>query len=288
MACVLLATAVRLLFGAAGASLPFATYFPAVLITALLAGVGPGIFAIILSIIVVWWAFVGAPFAFEAPTGAEALNGALFAFAAALIVWLAARYRGVVRDLRQNEKARELIMKELEHRGKNTFAVVEAIVRRSLHGHDKLSEEIVGRIRSVSSTNDIINRSDSRTATLDSVFINELAPYGSERLSLSGLPVDLSADTARNMALVAHEMVTNAAKYGALSVPQGRIALEWSCDGDRVSLDWREHGGPPAVAPSTYGFGSRLIVRTINAMQGVVQPTFSDDGFSLHLTFQNE
>ena len=109
VACVLLATAVRLLFGAAGASLPFATYFPAVLITALLAGVGPGIFSIILSIIVVWWAFVGAPFAFEAPTGAEALNGALFAFAAALIVWLAARYRGVVRDLRQNEKARELI-----------------------------------------------------------------------------------------------------------------------------------------------------------------------------------
>lgn len=82
--------------------------------------------------------------------------------------------------------------------------------------------------------------------------------------------------------------MTNAAKYGALSMPGGRVTAEWTCEDDRVALDWREEGGPPAVEPKVYGFGSRLIVRTLKTMSGSVEPTFSEQGVSLKIRFRTD
>ena len=203
------------------------------------------------------------------------------------MVWLASSFRQVVQDLAANEKKRELMVNELEHRGKNTFAVVEAIVRQSLQTQPESANEIVGRIRSVSSTNDFINNSITQSATLEVILRNELDPYGADRLRLSGPAIELRADSARNIALVVHEMVTNAVKYGALSVPGGVISVNTQSDGDRVTFVWQERGGPAAVAPDAYGFGSRLIVRTVKAMSGRVEPTFTDKGFSLQISFKN-
>jgi two-component sensor histidine kinase len=210
-----------------------------------------------------------------------------FRFLRAADGWLANSFRQVVQDLAANEKKRELMVDELEHRGKNTFAVVEAIVRQSLQTQPQNANEIVGRIRSVSSTNDLINNSITQSATLEVILRNELEPYGADRLRLSGPAIELRADSARNIALVVHEMVTNAVKYGALSVPGGVISVNTQSDGDRVTFVWQERGGPAAAAPDAYGFGSRLIVRTVNAMSGRVEPTFTDKGFSLQISFKN-
>jgi two-component sensor histidine kinase len=287
IACIVIATLARIGFGFVGASVVFPTYYPAVLVAALVAGGRAGLLSIVLSLLVAWWAFTLPAFEFQHLSSVQALNFSLFIFSGLLIVWLASSFRQVVQDVAANEQKRELMVNELEHRGKNTFAVVEAIVRQSLQTQPESANEIVGRIRSVSSTNDLINNSITQSATLEVILRNELDPYGVERLRLSGPTVELRADSARNIALVVHEMVTNAVKYGALSVPGGVISVNTRSDGDMVTFVWQERGGPAAVAPDAYGFGSRLIVRTVKAMSGRVEPTFTDKGFSLQISFKN-
>jgi two-component sensor histidine kinase len=284
--CVAVATLARLIVGWFGADLPFATYFPAALVVAVLAGPSAAVFAIVLSIFTVWWAFVPPIFAFGRLRPADAMNMALFALAALCIVYVAQRYRMAVQRLRDNERKRQLEMRELEHRGKNTFAVVESIVRKTLEEQPDVADVIAGRIQSVSSTNDIINRTEGHTATLDTILRNELTAYDLSRVELSGPRIELAADVARPVALVIHELVTNAAKYGALSKPEGRVRAAWRSNGGTVQIDWSESGGPEVKAPTGYGFGSRLIGRTLKSLSGTVEPTFDPDGLKCRLEFQ--
>src|SRR5439155_22301964 len=116
--CVAVATAAQAAVDSLGASLLFVVHFPAVLIAALLAGPAAGVLAIAASITVVWWAFMPPYFSFALPGFEQQLNLALFLFSNLLIVWLANTYRDVVARLRSNQRERELLMKELEHRGK--------------------------------------------------------------------------------------------------------------------------------------------------------------------------
>jgi two-component sensor histidine kinase len=292
--CVAIATAARFAVGWLGADLPFATYFPAVLIVAVVAGPAAATVAIALTVAIVWWVFMPrsqpvGPFAFGRFTFADVMNTGLFLIAAFCIVYIAEKYRQSVQRLRNNERARQLEMRELEHRGKNTFAVVESIVRKTLEDSPDKADVIAGRIHAISSTNDIINRSEGHTATLDTILVNEFTPYDLARVTLDGPTVELDANTARAMALVIHELITNAAKYGALSATAGRVEVKWKQDGKLVEMDWSESGGPEVTAPATradYGFGSRLIVQTLKSLSGSVVPQFDRSGLKCHITFQ--
>jgi two-component sensor histidine kinase len=88
------------------------------------------------------------------------------------------------------------------------------------------------------------------------------------------------------MALVIHELITNAAKYGALSAPAGRVTVRWTADGRNVVLDWSEAGGPQVRAPADYGFGSRLVVRTLQGLSGGVEPQFDPAGLKCRISFR--
>jgi two-component sensor histidine kinase len=173
----------------------------------------------------------------------------------------------------------------MEHRGKNTFAVVEAIVRNTL-GAGEEADTIVGRVRSVSSTNDIINKSPIHRASLRSIIRNEFEPYGPARVRCASRDLDLNPHTSRHVALVVHELVTNAVKHGALSTPDGHVAIDWSADGTMVTMHWIERGGPPVETPDAYGFGARLIGITLKALGGGIKADFSDQGLSCEITFR--
>lgn len=280
------ATILRIGFGKLGATLYFATFFPAILLVALLAGPYAGAFSIFGTLIIVWWAFVAPAYSFSAINLNDVANFGMFTVASGLIVWLAHCYREAVRVLDESDAAQNLLLRELAHRGRNTFAIVESIVRNTLPHSSAEADTIIGRVRAVSSTNDLVNEAPQHKVALAAVLAMEGRPYGLHRIVIRGEDLELSADTARHFALVVHELITNAAKYGALKVPEGRLAIEWKRFGDAIDMAWEETGGPPVVEPSGMGFGTKLLSRCMQVLGGTFEPRFRPEGFACRITFK--
>jgi two-component sensor histidine kinase len=287
LGCLAVATLLREAFGLFGADLKFAVYFPAVLLVALLAGPAAATVAIIGSMLTVWWAFLPPPFRGFGPLDtAQIANMAVFVLSSSFIAGLAQSYRQLHLRLAARERDRELIMQELEHRSRNTYAIIEAIVKKTMEDDPARAETITGRIRAVKFANDLINKSDTHTVLLKSMLFFEFAPYGESRADIGGKDIELQADTARPLALVFHEMVTNAAKYGSLSRPGGKVSLSWQQVGETVRLQWKEEGGPPVSKPLRNGFGSRLVTQSLKVVAGEIRPTFAPEGLRCEITFR--
>ena len=285
VACIVLAAVLRLAFGFFGVNLLFATYYPAILIVAMLAGVPAGIFSILATIVVVWWAFVPPYFVFTAPSAGEIANDALFAVSSGSIVVLAQMYRTALQRLRQKDDERDLLLKELEHRGRNTYAVVESIVRNTLVNDRASADAIAGRVCAVSSANDLVNQSDTKTVRLKALLASEFAPNAEARLRTSGPNIELSADAARKLGLVCHELTTNAMKHGALARPEGRVIASWQAAGDKVHLSWREENGPAVSPPQREGFGTTIVTQSLKSLDGDISFAFNPDGLCCDMTF---
>jgi two-component sensor histidine kinase len=170
---------------------------------------------------------------------------------------------------------------------KNTLATVQAIAAQSLRDPDvapEARERFLARLMALASANDVLVARTWSGATLHSVAAQMARPHGDgERFTIEGPDVHLAPQTATAMALGLHELATNAAKYGALSTPDGRVSLTWTVDGKgearRLRLTWRESGGPAVGAPGPSGFGSRLIERGLAAeLRAEVKLAFEPTG----------
>ncbi|ODT59166.1 MULTISPECIES: response regulator [Paracoccus] len=169
-----------------------------------------------------------------------------------------------ITERKQSEEVRALLIGELNHRIKNTLANVQAIARQSLRQSGSLADFEVsfgGRLQALARAHSILSDATWACAPLDQLIDDQISSgtLDGDRLRRDGPPVELSPDTMLRLALTLHELGTNAAKYGALSVPQGRIALSWRLDGPCLELTWRETGGPPVTPPERSGFGTTLI-----------------------------
>src|SRR5665213_700953 len=277
--CVAAATGLRMLIDlVAPNAVPFATYFPAILIATLIGGVWAGTFAMLLSGFVSWWIFI--PPRLEIWTGGKdhIVSVTLFFFASAVIVWIAGQYRKVVRRLDEEENYRQVVVDELGHRVKNKLATIYAILRHELRGHDAIWQSVSGRLRALSAADDFLVKSDGKGVDLRQILEMELEPYGTGRVSLQGEPVLLFAKVPTVLALVFHELATNAAKYGALSNSEGRLAISWRPVGDRIAVVWVENGGPPVTEPTRRSFGSNLIERSLGGFGGSAKIEFLPTG----------
>jgi two-component sensor histidine kinase len=278
--CVAVATLLRYALGLIEPDLvPFALYFPAVLAVALAAGPPAAIFSIVLSIFAVAW-LTGLP---GPTTRLELLNGSLFALSCGLIILVAESYRQLLARYRAQERQKNLMVRELDHRGKNTFSVVEAIVSQTLAHDPDTAKVITGRIRAVSSTNDIISHADNLEPDLRTLIRAKFEPFGNFRANLSGGEVRLTADAARNLSLVFHELVTNAIKHGALAQPGGRVDISWSTPASELIIDWIERGGPVTSPPAQRGFGTRLVVGCMKSLGGRADANFAPQGLECRL-----
>jgi two-component sensor histidine kinase len=285
-ACIVVGTALRLAVGwiDAGAA-PFTVYFPIILIIALLSGAAVALVTLAIILIVGWWAFIPPYYEFAEITPRALLNMSLFALASIAAIWLADSYRRAVEAFRVERRERELLFEELIHRGKNTFAVVSFIITSSLEEHKERAQEIVERVKAVSSTNDLITGSKTQTVILKQILDQEFAPYGTSRVTMSGSRIELSANSGRSFALIVHEFVTNAVKHGALSSARGWIEITWFLEGKHVRLSWIERGGPQVSAPWKPGFGSRLVTRTLRGLGGEITAAFPPEGLVCVLKF---
>ncbi|MBE7198150.1 MAG: HAMP domain-containing protein [Parafilimonas terrae] len=176
------------------------------------------------------------------------------------------------------------LLHELNHRVKNTLATVQSLVRQSRGGEGQAAR-LEARILALSKTHDLLTRDEWTGAPLSEVVENELGPYrdGADHFDIGGPPLSLPPRHVLAIGMAIHELTTNAAKYGALSVPTGRIAVAWRIvpgEGDaRIEIAWRESRGPPVTPPTRRGFGTRLITGGImRELDGSAQLDFQPSG----------
>ena len=191
----------------------------------------------------------------------------------------------IARDVteRRNAEARQmLLLRELQHRTKNILAVVQSVVLNTLVGGrsvESAREAIVGRLQAIARAQEFVAAGKSGGAPLRELVEGQLASFA-PRARIDGPVIYAGAPFAQMFALVIHELATNAAKYGSLSVRDGQVFIEWKIQVDgsepRLSFAWSERGGPPVQAPAHLGFGSRLISA---ALSGTPRIAFDPQGF---------
>ncbi len=182
------------------------------------------------------------------------------------------RVSGVTFDITDRKEAEErqtLLAREVDHRAKNALALVQSILRltraKSLPAYVSAVE---GRIKALSRAHTVLSQSRWQGADLRGLVEEELAPYrvsDAEKIKTSGPEILLQPAPAQTLALALHELATNAAKYGALSSMSGKLQLSWQSINDNLVLDWNETGGPVTEAPTTGGFGTRIILASIES-----------------------
>ena len=195
------------------------------------------------------------------------------------------------------EARQKLLLDELNHRVKNTLATVQSIAAQSLREAgdvESVRANFENRLIALSQAHNLLTRDGWRGANLAELALTELRPYcgpADDRIEMQGPAVWLAPNTAVALGMALHELTTNAVKYGALSVPEGRIVLDWvlaelNADAERLTLSWREMDGPPVTPPTRRGFGTRLIVGGLaHQLDGDVKLDFAPDGVRCTISF---
>ena len=185
----------------------------------------------------------------------------------------------------------KLMIDELNHRVKNTLATVQSIAIQTARSNTdpaSFAETFQSRIMALSHTHNLLTQSHWEGADLRAILEHETEAYGHTRISLNGPPVSLEPAVVLSLGMIFHELATNAAKYGALHTPEGRLLIDWALADQRapkLKLSWREMGGPKVTAPDRRGFGSRLIERNIrHDLAGEIDLVYAPDGLIAELT----
>lgn len=183
------------------------------------------------------------------------------------------RVSGVTVDITERKRAEErqsLLTREVDHRAKNALALAQSIVRLTRGETVKAYIQAVeGRISALARVHTILSLSSWQGAGIGKLVDEELAPYATgDQITFRGADIQLQPETAQTLALVLHEMVTNSAKYGALSTLSGRLCLSWGIRGDVLEMVWEEKDGPLVEKPASRGFGTRSVIASIESQLG--------------------
>jgi two-component sensor histidine kinase len=195
-----------------------------------------------------------------------------------------------ITERKQAEVRQQFLMNELAHRGKNLLAVIQSIVSRSLSGTRPVAESrdlLMRRIHALARCQSALMTEGFEGASMAEIIHLELETF-SEQVEAVGSEVMLNPRVAQTFALVVHELATNATKYGALSRPEGRVAIHWSIEGvgavARFKFQWQEQDGPPVVPPAHQGFG-RAVLEKAAAQDFSATPKirFAPEGMSYEI-----
>lgn len=174
----------------------------------------------------------------------------------------------IARDITERKQAQarqELLTREINHRTKNLFAIIQSVVSRSFAGKTSVADAktaVLNRLCTLAQTNVLLMEEDFHGADIRKVVCTEMSPY-QDRTEIEGPHIVVTAQAAQNLALAVHELATNAAKYGALCAVSGRVRINWQIfeNGDQrfFAFRWQEEGGPPVRPPERKGFGSTVL-----------------------------
>jgi len=285
--CVALATGARWCLSLLRPDVFFTPYFPAVFFATAFGGVRIGIAT----------ALAGGTLGLTLNFGgtqsdiARLILFAIYILVCGLTIWgvehyrsIAAQQREISKRLTQEEEYRKLVINELQHRLKNKLSTVHAVLHQVLHDQPKIWASIDQRIRALSATDDLIARVDGTGCDIKDLLLSELEPYGHVRFTLNGSALFLPAKLAVSLALIFHELATNAGKYGAFSSARGLLQVSWSVSDDRLNITWDETEGPSVEATGKAGFGTKLLKSALRPFDGKTEIAFLKSG--VHCTMQ--
>jgi len=200
----------------------------------------------------------------------------------------------IARDITEQKRSQEQIntlAREAEHRSKNLLANVQAMVNLSqADAVEDLKKAIEGRIQALANVHSLFVATRWIGAELSAIAKQELAPYsatGEKRVRIDGPQVLLEPNAAQAIAVILHELATNAVKYGALSEADGQIELIWSHEADgQLNLRWSETGGPAVKAPTRKGFGGRIMEQMIGQLKGKTRFDWNSEGLVCEITLR--
>jgi len=190
-----------------------------------------------------------------------------------------------VTEQKRTQETRDLLMREVDHRARNALTVVQSVVRLTdAVGVEEFKEKVTGRVDALARAQASLAHENWTGSTVRQVASQELLTDSEgARIALSGPEVPLSAEQVQPLAMILHELATNAIKYGALSVRDGRVEIDCAPVALGWSIVWREQGGPPVATPSRVGFGSRLVTRLAAELGGGVQFRWPPEGLQVEL-----
>jgi PAS domain S-box-containing protein len=201
----------------------------------------------------------------------------------------------IARDITEQkraEEARELLLNEIKHRVKNTLGTVQAIATQTFRTAPRAERAaFTARLHALADAHDVLTQRSWLGASVRELFEPAIAAFRQhdrERVAYNGPEVEISPTNALLLAMIVHELGTNAVKYGALSNDTGAVEVAWSLDagGRRLRIVWRERGGPPVVKPEKRGFGTEMIERTLRGEQGSAHFDYAPSGLVCTLTMK--
>lgn len=287
ISCLAVSTAARWCLSLIRPDVYFTPYFPAVFFATAFGGYRIGIATAILG------GVFGVTVSFgDAPTDfARLALLVIFLIVCGLTIWGIEHYRSIASKQREISKRlireqayRKLVVDELQHRLKNKVSTIHAVLHQVLQDQPQVWASIDRRMRALSATDDLIARVDGRGCDIKDLLLSELGPYGHVRFTLNGERLFLPAKLAVSLALIFHELATNAGKYGAFSSARGLLQVSWSVADDRLSIAWDETEGPPVGAIGEAGFGSKLLKSALKPFDGKTEITYLKTG--VHCTMQ--
>lgn len=302
MGCAVAAVALReAASGFVGGGAPFIAFVPAVLVASAFGGTRAGLMCL------ATLGATGALFYAQPVEARFALPRRLFGLGVFLasggfIVWISALLHAALAEQMAARETERLLRAELQHRVKNTLAVVQSLANQTFRnggegaGRDALRRDFTERLVTLAGTHNLLDAAGWRDVTMAALAQSTLAPYlvgREDHLRISGEAFTVPPEQAVTLALCLNELLTNAAKYGALAAPGGWVELDWAIRdeaGQRVAhLSWTEHGGPAVRTPATEGFGARLLRRGLGGRpRATSELTFLPEGVRWRTAFTLE
>ena len=194
-----------------------------------------------------------------------------------------------VTERKEGEAHLRLLLRELTHRSKNLLAVIQAMARQTARhagSTEGFLNQFGARLQALSSSHDLLVRESWHGASLRELIRSQLRDYfdaSGERVTLDGVDIALKPEAAQNLGLALHELAANAARFGALSAPEGPLSITWrrrpADAGEALEIDWCERGGPRVKPRRKKGFGSMVIEGNLSrALNATVDLTFDPEG----------
>jgi PAS domain S-box-containing protein len=210
-----------------------------------------------------------------------------------------ARFIGVLANITERKRVEDhlrMLLDELNHRVKNSLAIIQSMVRQTLVDGvaiEDARQKLESRLLTLAHAHDLLTRQSGGATHIEEIARLTLAPFSATaeetaapRLAFRGPAVPIPSRAALSLTMALHELATNAAKYGALAVPEGRVSLTWEHAPATVTIDWREEGGPPVAVPERRGFGMRLLERGLaRDLNGTVALDFAPEGVHCRISF---